>query len=353
MHLLPVAALLLLSLIGSHALEVRDTGSFSARTTTKDLLQHYGRLYGTERFLEGKVAIVTGANSGLGLETSKALLAAGCKVYMCSRSVARAEAAVETEVKARGLGDYMPIDVDYGEKCLVRPLDLGSLSSVRSFADSFLQAEGRLDLLVLNAGVMATPSRELTADGFEMQIGTNHFGHAAMVHHLQGLLQQPSSRVVVLSSTAHTFGEIDLDDISYSRGRAYTPWGAYGQSKLANLMYARELSRRMEGKARVVSVHPGVIKTNLWRETPLGGGPVARVLAALPFQLQLQKSIPQGAATQLYACVAPRIESDLGMSGAYLVDCAVAMPSVAARDDGLARRLFDFTSEEIVKRTSG
>jgi len=207
-------------------------------------------------------------------------------------------------------------------------LDLSSLQSIKAFADEFIQQEGRLDLLVLNAGIMALPKLELTEAGFEKQIGVNHFGHFYLTQLLLDKMRATPStagRIVVLSSSAHRFGDVRPDDLHFSKNsRRYTPWGAYGQSKLANLLYAKGLANRLRGTGlTAVSVHPGVIKTNLWRQS---------FLTRLFSNVVTSKSIPQGAATTVYACVAPRAGSD-ELRGAWLEDCGPSLPSAVARDE--------------------
>lgn len=208
--------------------------------------------------------------SGIGLETCKALSSAGAKVILCSRSVSAAQKAIETEVAQAGEGGYIG-DVS---KIEVKQLDLASLKSVKAFAEEFLASGNQLDLLVLNAGLMALPKLENTDAGFEMQIGVNHFGHAYLTQLLQPkLLNQASkSRIVVLASVAHKFGKIDTSDLHYRKGRAYNPWGAYGQSKLANILFAKSLADKLPAsKVNAVSVHPGVIKTNLYKPAGMKG----------------------------------------------------------------------------------
>ena len=203
--------------------------------------------------LGGKTIVVTGANSGLGLEASRAFARRRARVVLACRNVETAEAA-RNDV----LGSAPGADVE------VRPLDLASLASVLAFAESFLSSHGRLDVLCNNAGVMALPRRE-TADGFEMQFGTNHLGHFALTGLLLPLLERtPKARVVTQSSGAHRLGRIDFDDLQ-SR-QHYGRWRAYGQSKLANLLFAYELQRRLEKKkVDVISVacHPGYAATEL------------------------------------------------------------------------------------------
>ncbi|MBF6205958.1 SDR family NAD(P)-dependent oxidoreductase [Streptomyces gardneri] len=193
----------------------------------------------------GKKFIVTGANSGLGAETVRALAAAGGEVVLACRNVAKGER----------------VAADLGDRAVVRELDLADLASVRAFAESVDGA----DVLINNAGVMALPEGR-TADGFEKQIGTNHLGHFA----LTGLLlDKISERFVTVSSAAHQMGRIDLDDLNWER-RKYQRWVAYGQAKLANLMFARELQRRLTaaGSSKLsVAAHPGYAATELQSHT--------------------------------------------------------------------------------------
>ncbi|MFD3463377.1 oxidoreductase [Nocardia fluminea] len=193
----------------------------------------------------GRTIIVTGANSGLGAATARALSEAGARVILACRDTAKAERV------AAGLRAATE----------VRELDLANLNSVRAFADSI----ERVDVLINNAGVMALPLRR-TADGFEMQFGTNHLGHFALTNLL---LDRITDRVVTVSSVAHRIGKIDLADPNWEQ-RRYDRWLAYGQSKLANLMFAFELQRRLAGEgAAVISVaaHPGYAATELMSHT--------------------------------------------------------------------------------------
>ncbi len=160
---------------------------------------------------------------------------------------------------------------------VVKALDLTSLDSIKRFAEEVNAEESRIDFLVLNAGIMCTPTLEYTSAGFEKQIGVNHFGHFYLTRLLRAKLEAQSfpSRVVVLSSTAHNMGVVNVDDLHYKKGRAYSKWEAYGQSKQANLLFAKELAdqfREANKPVKVMSVHPGVIQSNLWRETPVGQG---------------------------------------------------------------------------------
>ena len=201
---------------------------------------------------DGRLAVVTGANSGIGLEAARGLAALGATVVMACRNLDKAHAATDDVRRS------LP-----GAALDVRQLDLADLDSVHAFADSFEDAP--VDLLVNNAGVMALPQRKETADGFEMQLGTNVLGHFALTGSLlPNLLAGSASRVVWLSSIAHREGRIDFDDLQSRRG--YDPWTAYQQSKLADLMLSIEMQRRLaECGASLVSVaaHPGIASTEL------------------------------------------------------------------------------------------
>ncbi len=199
--------------------------------------------------LDGRVAVVTGANSGLGLETAKLLAGAGARVLMACRNPERADAAA-----AR-----------VGRRAEVVQLDLASLASVARAAGDVAGRTDRVDILVNNAGLMAI-DRSATEDGFEMQLGVNHLGHFALTAHLAPLLvAAPSARVVTVSSPAHRPGTVRLDDLMFEK-RGYDRWRPYFQSKLANLLFAFELDRRMGAAAQPVSslgAHPGASRTNL------------------------------------------------------------------------------------------
>ncbi|MBL6957147.1 MAG: SDR family NAD(P)-dependent oxidoreductase [Chlorobium phaeobacteroides] len=204
----------------------------------------------------GKVAIVTGATSGLGYETARALAGKGARVIIAARDTAKGESAKEKLKK-----EYPEADV------AVMKLDLADLQSVRKFSDDFSKRYSRLDLLINNAGVMAPPHGK-TADGFELQFGTNHLGHFALTILLLEMLKKvPGSRVVTVSSGAHAFGMLDFDDLNWEK-RKYNKWQAYGDSKLANLYFTRELQRLLD-QAGVnvfsVAAHPGWAATELQR----------------------------------------------------------------------------------------
>lgn len=249
----------------------------------------------------GKLAIVTGANSGLGLETTVGLAAAGAEVIMACRNPAKAEPAL-ADVKRR---------VPQGRVRLMS-LDLADLSSVRRFAAEFSATSPKLDLLVNNAGVMAVPFQK-TADGFEMQIGTNHFGHFALTGLLLGALKAADgARIVNLASLAHRWtARMDLDDPNFER-RHYFKWDAYGKSKLANLLFTFELVRRLPSAAPnviAVAAHPGYASTNLQFVGPqIEGSVIGRVMMQIGNSL-LGQSAAMGALPSLYAATAPDVAS--------------------------------------------
>jgi len=242
-------------------------------------------------------AVVTGANSGLGFEVTKALAGRGADVVLACRSTERGEAAkreIETELPAASL--------------TVGELDLADLDSVAAFADWFTATYDGLDLLCNNAGVMAIPRRE-TADGFEYQFGVNHLGHFALTGHLLPILERTTgeTRVVTQSSLAHERGRIDFDDLHHEA--SYDKWEAYGQSKLANLLFAYELDRRLPEGAGVTSVacHPGWAATNLQRRGPEQAGSRLRLFGMKVANAVLAQSAERGAEPMLYAATDPGI----------------------------------------------
>jgi NAD(P)-dependent dehydrogenase (short-subunit alcohol dehydrogenase family) len=244
--------------------------------------------------LSGRVAVVTGANSGLGLAAARELARAGAEVVLACRDVAKGHAA------AAGIS----ADVD-GAKLEVAELDLADLATVRSFADRYLGSRQKLDLLINNAGVMAAPHRR-TADGFELQFGTNHLGHFALTGLLLGPLREaPDARVVTVSSTAARTGKIDFDDLQGER--SYSRWGAYGQSKLANLLFMLELNRRAAAAGlplKSVAAHPGYASTNLQVSAP----PLHERLFMRVTNAVFAQSAEMGALPVLYAATGPDVQ---------------------------------------------
>jgi NAD(P)-dependent dehydrogenase (short-subunit alcohol dehydrogenase family) len=224
----------------------------------------------------GRTVIVTGASSGLGRATSKVLAHAGAKVVMAVRDVTRGRQVAS----------------ELGGQVEVRHLDLADLTSVREFARDW---QDPVDLLVNNAGVMAVPHRQETVDGFELQFGTNHLGHFALTNLL---LPHLTDRVVTVSSSGHRMGTIVLDDLNWQR-RRYRRWRAYGQSKLANLLFTLELQRRLDSRGshlKAIAAHPGLALTNLYRP----GSPVIQRVSSVGMKV-IAQSEDAGALPILYA----------------------------------------------------
>ena len=267
--------------------------------------------------------MVTGANSGIGLAAARQLGGAGARVVL----------AVRDEGRGRDAAASIPGDTE------VRKLDLADLASVHAFADAW---EGDIDVLINNAGVMAIPERR-TADGFEMQIGTNHLGHFALANLL---LPRIRDRVVVIASSAHRMGEIRLDDLNWQQG-GYKSWRAYGQSKLANLLFTSELQRRLadaRSDVRAMAAHPGYAATNLQRNT----GNVIQHVGMWIGNKVIAQSDEQGAWPTLYAATQDIAgDSYVGPDGFKegRGHPTLVGRSDAARDADVARRLWELSEE--------
>lgn len=279
--------------------------SFGATSTTDDVLA------GVD--LSGKRILVTGVSAGLGVETARALAAHGAHVVGAARDLDKAQTATEP-VRAQA--------ADGGGLELVE-LDLANLASVRACADKLVATGEPFDLIINNAGVMATPFGK-TADGFETQFGTNHLGHFVLTNRLASLLKE-GSRVVELSSAGHRFSDVNLEDPNFERTE-YTPFGAYGRSKTANVLFAVEFDRRHKDRGvRATAVHPGGIQTELGRHmTPeLMQEMVDNINRAQQAGGQAfeWKTIPQGAATSVWAGVVAPADA---VGGRYCEDCHVA-----------------------------
>lgn len=243
----------------------------------------------------GKLAIITGATGGIGLETARGLAGAGAEVILAGRNPAKGRSA---EVSIR--------DHHRNAKVRFELVDLSSLASIAKFADHMLSAGRPIDILVNNAGVMALPNRQTTADGFEMQFGTNYLSHFALTGRMLPLLTAAGARVVQISSMAHRSGTIRLEDLNYEQG--YKPWSVYSQTKLAMLMFAIELDRRSKANGwRLTSVaaHPGFARTDLIANGPaIGGSALVRWGGALAGKL-MGHSAAAGALPTLMAATMP------------------------------------------------
>jgi len=248
--------------------------------------------------LTGKVAIVTGGYSGIGLETTRVLVAAGAHVVVPARRRANAEAALD------GIGE-------------VDELDLADLDSVRAFADRFLASGRRVDLFIGSAGIMAAPETRV-GPGWEAQFATNHLGHFALVNRLWPAFAD-GARLVSVSSRGHHFSGMRWSDVQFEQG--YDKWLAYGQAKTANVLFAVQLDRLAAGRVRAFSLHPGRISTNLARHLERQEMLDAGFIDEAGNVIGDVKSIEQGAATQVWAATAPQLN---GLGGVYLEDCDVA-----------------------------
>jgi NAD(P)-dependent dehydrogenase (short-subunit alcohol dehydrogenase family) len=279
----------------------------------------------------GRVAVVTGANSGIGLVTARELARVGARVVLAVRNAEKGAAAASEIVAA-----VPNADLEVGS------LDLGSLDSVRGFAEWFGGEHAGLDLLINNAGVMAPP-RQVTADGYELQFGTNHLGHFALTGLLLGRMEgREDARVVTVSSGAHRMGRINFDDLQGER--RYGRWSAYGQSKLANLLFAFELSRRLLAAGSTVkslAAHPGYAATNL--QSAAAPQP-DRLFMAVTNRV-LAQSAEMGALPLLYAATCPGLEGGtyIGPDGLFEQRGypKKVVASAAARDEEAARKLWE------------
>jgi NAD(P)-dependent dehydrogenase (short-subunit alcohol dehydrogenase family) len=283
----------------------------------------------------GRYAIVTGANSGLGLVTARELARAGASVVMACRNLEKGHAAIE-QVRAAVPDGQVQLE----------ELDLASLESVRGFAERYKATHDGLDLLINNAGVMAPPRRR-TADGFELQFGTNHLGHFLLTTLLLDSMEgRDDARVVTLSSTAHKMGRIAFDNLNGDRH--YFRWFAYGQSKLANLLFALELDRHLRARDSTVkslAAHPGYAATNLQSAAP----PLVDRVVMKVSNAVIAQSDDMGALPTLFAATQP------GLSGGTYIGPdgpgeqrgypTIVKPSGRARDENSARRLWQVSEE--------
>ena len=281
--------------------------------------------------LAGKHVLVTGASAGLGIETARALAARGATVFGTARDLTKAEHAVAPIRDAAASG---------GGSLDVFELDLADLRSVRTAADRIAAVGSPLDIVIANAGVMATPF-EKTADGYELQFGTNVLGHYSLIARIAPLIRD-GGRIVTLSSAGHRYADFDLDDPDFER-TLYDPWVAYGRSKTGDVLLAVAFDAALRDRGvRAASVHPGGIETELGRH--LGGGGIQARLDAINAELAKSgrspmrlKTVPQGAATTVWAAVTASADE---VGGRYCEDCHVAevvheKPSMEAPASGV------------------
>jgi NAD(P)-dependent dehydrogenase (short-subunit alcohol dehydrogenase family) len=316
------------------------TNIFSGTSTTEDVLAGVN--------LRGKRILVTGVSAGIGVETARSLAAHGAHVVGAARDLVKAEAATAHVRKDAAAQD--------GNLELVA-LDLASLGSVRACADALLKVGKPFDVVIANAGVMATPFGH-TADGFETQFGTNHLGHFVLVNRIAPLISA-GGRLINLASSGHRFANVDLDDPNFER-TPYDPFVAYGRSKTANILFAVAFDRRhREHGVRAAAVHPGGIQTELGRH--MGAGNIQKMLDQMNQQLAAAgeapfqwKTIPQGAATSIWAgVVAPADE----IGGRYCENCHVGeiVPddvTISAVSEGVRRYALDPSNAEALWKKS-
>jgi NAD(P)-dependent dehydrogenase (short-subunit alcohol dehydrogenase family) len=281
--------------------------------------------------MQGRVCLITGATSGIGLESARALASQGAQVVLVGRDKGRGEAAL-AEVRR----------TSPEAKLELMQADLTSLASVRALAEDFQRRHSRLDVLLNNAGLIIT-ERKVTVDGFEATLATNHLSHFLLTHLLLDMLKASgAARVVNVSSQAHRVGSLAfLDDLQAERG--YSGMKVYGNSKLANILFTRSLAKRLAGtKVTTNSLHPGVVRTGFGLNNQ---GLFSRLVKlTAPFMLTAEG----GARTSVYLASSPEVE---GVTGKYFMKCREAKESAAARNDAAAERLWEKSAELTGVRT--
>jgi NAD(P)-dependent dehydrogenase (short-subunit alcohol dehydrogenase family) len=281
-----------------------------------------------DRDLAGKVIVVTGANSGIGLEASVKLAARGADLVMVARSRERGEAAL-ADVRARSGSDRVTLML----------CDMSSQASIRAFAAEFRAGHDRLDVLVNNAGGVSE-HRQLTVDGIEQTWATNHLAYFLLTRLLLDLLERTGdARVVNVASRGHVRGTIDLEDPGFEKG-GYTIMGAYCRSKLGNVLFTNELARRMAGRGVIAnSLHPGGVATNIWGGAPAWIRPIINFVGRFVFI-----SPEQGSRPIVHLAASPEMA---GRTGEYWHEMRRTEPSPLAQDADLARRLWDYSSAAV------
>ena len=314
--------------------------TFDANSTTDDVLSGVN--------LRGKRILVTGVSAGLGIETARALAAHGAHVVGTARDIAKAEAATAQVRKdaARGGGRFEIV-----------ALDLANLASVRGCASALVAKKEPFDVVIANAGVMATPFGH-TTDGFETQFGTNHLGHFVLVNRIAPLIRE-GGRLVNLSSAGHRYANVDLEDPNFER-TPYQPFVAYGRSKTANILFAVAFDQRHRGRGiRAAAVHPGGIRTELSRH--MDAAALGQIIDQLNKQLAAEgkppfqyKSIPQGAATSVWTAILGAPEE---IGGRYCENCHVGRVvaddvTISAVSEGVRGYALDSRNAEALWKAS-
>lgn len=308
-----------------------------------------GPIFVSTKRLDGQTVVVTGANTGIGLETAKDLYGRGARVICLCRNMTKGQKAVDSIKTA------LSSNPRTGE-IVLGAMDLSSMDSIRIAADRLLKEESRLDILVLNAGVMMSPSKPKTVDGFDMQMGTNHLGHFLFTRMLISLLKKtvrdhnPNVRVVTVASSAHMFADapIRLHDLNWDKEEEFSPGQAYFQSKLANILFSRELGKRLAGSGiTTYSLHPGVIATELNRHASESSNIVAYLFHFIFYTVfgGMIKTPFHGAQTTLYCSLD---ESLKDTTGKYYSDCKETLPTKHAMNNEHAQELWKL-SENLTK----
>ena len=319
---------------------ILEATSFGATSTTDDVLSGVS--------LNGKRILVTGVSAGLGVETARSLAAHGAQVVGTARDLTKADGAttqVRKDAAAHG-GSFELVE-----------LDLASLKSVRACVDQLLAKGEPFDLMIANAGVMATPLGH-TADGFETQFGTNHLGHFVLVNRIASLIRD-GGRLINLSSSGHRYANVDLDDPNFER-TPYEPFVAYGRSKTANILFALAFDRRHRSRGiRAAAVHPGVIRTELGRY--VDPSRLEKIIEQMNQQLAAEgkppfqwKTIPQGAATSVWAGVVASADE---IGGCYCENCHVGKTvpddtTITAVSEGVRGYALDAENAEVLWKKS-
>ncbi|XP_046401443.1 retinol dehydrogenase 13-like [Ischnura elegans] len=283
-----------------------------------------GKRFEAPTQVNGKVVIVTGSNTGIGLETAREMARRGAKVIMACRDGSKCEKARE-QIVLETKNKYV-----YCRTC-----DLSSLESVRNFVERFNKEEQRLDILINNAGVMRCP-RSLTKEGIEMQLGVNHMAHFLLTNLLlEKLVSSAPSRIINVSSIAHKRGKINKEDLNSEKN--YDPAAAYNQSKLANVLFTRELARKLEGTGVTVNaLHPGIVNTEIIRHMSFFNSYFSAIFIK-PFVWMFVRSPARGAQTTLYAALDESLEK---VTGKYFSDCEEQEVAEQGRDDAMAKWLW-------------
>jgi len=297
------------------------------KSTALEVLELLNRTEGLAAYAIGDspgTAVVTGGNAGIGAVTVSTLASTGMNVVLCTRNIEAGQAAVKANVP-----------VEFRDRVTVQQLDLADMNSVQTACEQILSQNESIDIIVNNAGVMSPPKRMETSQKLELQFGTNHVGHHMFTRLLLPKVSK-NGRIVTVASSAHGMGKIKKN--AWGTG-PYSPWGSYGESKLSNIFFSKELHDRLIAKGRSdiqsVTLHPGVIATNLWQYSPSFAQKLVSIFLA-------NKSVEQGAATNVYCALAKDVSG-----GAYYDNCRIATPKAMAEVVSARKELWEYTENLI------